>query len=144
MGTIIRYKFIVSLFNRIVLIHSAGGTILDALKIIESTETGIFKKILKSGIKKLQTGKQLEDMCSDPFFPPELKQMVKTASDTGNLGPPFQRIVMIYKRNLKTSSDKLGQVLEPISILIVGILVCVVMIATIYPIISATDSIGGK
>lgn len=141
-GMIIRYSFIVGLFNRLVLIHKAGVSLHDALKIVEATETGIFKITLRNGIKKVDRGKQLYEIFDDPFYPPQLCQMVRTATDSGKVDLTFQRIAEIYRRTLVSSSDRIAQVLEPLSLVLVGAVVTVVMLSVLYPIMSASSTVG--
>lgn len=141
-GTMLRYKFIVSLFNRIVLIHKAGGSLHEALNIVQETEKGTYRKILRTGIKKVERGKQLQDIFDDPLFPRELKQMVATASESGKIDQTFERIAQIYSRQLYVLSDKFAMVIEPASVILVGFVVGTVMMSVLYPIFSASDVVG--
>lgn len=141
-GPILRYRFIISFFSRLQLIHSAGVSLNDAMKIIEKTEDGTFREMIRRGIKKIDRGKQLEEIFNDPFYPPMLMQMVQTASMTGKLDVTFRQIAAIYKKDMKQQTDKVSAFLEPASLMIVGGVLLLVMLSVMYPIISATDTMG--
>lgn len=141
-GPIMRYRFIISFFSRLHLIHSAGLPLNDAMKIIEKTEDGVFRDVIRKGIKKLDRGKQLQDIFSDPIYPSMLMQMVHTGSIAGKLDATFRQIVQIYSKDLKQQTDKVSTVLEPVSLIVVGCVLTLVMLSVMYPIISATDTMG--
>lgn len=100
-------------------------------------------KILEVGLTK---GKHLSDTIESAnlsFFPGIFTKMLAVGERTGKLDEMFTYLAGYYDEEIETTSKNLTTLLEPILLVIVGLLVGFMAVAIISPIYQITGSIGG-
>jgi type IV pilus assembly protein PilC len=115
---------------------SAGIPITDALKLTTSSNT--FKKVIpeitrlnhqiKSGIPLHQAMQPMNQ------FPDLMIQMVKVGEESGRLGEMLSKIADIFESDIERTLKQLNQLLEPLIMLILGVLIGGLVIGMYLPI----------
>ncbi len=127
------------------LLLTAGVPIIDVLDISKNV---IISPKLKADIEYLKDslteGINLADaMKTRPkSFPSLLKQVIGVGEETGNLDKALEDISGHYEKKFTDIIKNLTVLLEPILIVLIGILVGVVLLSIIVPIYQLISQIG--
>ncbi len=98
---------------------------------------------LEAGLSK---GKSMGDTINASnltVFPSIFSKMVAVGEHTGKLDEMFTYLAEYYEEEIESLSKNLTTILEPILLVIVGLLVGFMAIAIIGPIYQITGNIGG-
>lgn len=120
----------------------SGIEVLDAMKemkIIMNNE--YFSKRFQYAIEEVNNGKKISRAIENTgLFPNLLIQMVRTGEETGSIPYALEKIGKYYQEVLDESIKKATSMLEPIVIVIMGLLVGVVLLAVMLPIFQMTTA----
>ena len=75
------------------------------------------------------------------FIPPMVRQMIATGEQTGNLGKVMTRLAEFYSRELNNRIAALSRAVEPIMLMVMGVVVGVVVASLILPIFKLSRAI---
>lgn len=75
------------------------------------------------------------------IFPPMLCEMITVGEETGNLEEVLNRVTEYYENQVEYSMKKLTAAIEPVLILIIGLIVVVCLLAVFIPMLEITSSI---
>lgn len=122
------------------LLVSAGLPILDSLSIVsEAIDNVIFREALKSASKQVERGVNLSvPLREDGNFPPILYQMVSVGEETGKLDEVLMKVSEFFENESETSVRNLTVALEPLIMVVLGVVVGALVIAIILPIYKLT------
>lgn len=76
------------------------------------------------------------------FIPFTVKQMIKTGDDTGNLSKVMARIADHYERELEKKLTLFARMVEPIMLLVMGVIVGLLVSSLILPIFKLSRAVG--
>ncbi len=132
-------------FARILaLLLKSGITIVDALEITGSTfENSAFRKSFYGAQDFVRKGGQLSDFLGmrKNFFPPLLIGIVKIGESTGNLEDNLIYLSDYYTEELDNHLRTMTTFLEPLLLLIMGMMVGFLALAIILPIYSISNGV---
>ncbi|SDC21676.1 type IV pilus assembly protein PilC [Sanguibacter gelidistatuariae] len=122
----------------------AGVPILQALDIVGETSGNV---VIANAIKDVQAsvrqGLPLTDpLAKHPVFPPMVVQMMAVGEDTGALDTMLEKIAEFYDQEVESTTEQLTSLIEPLMILVLGILIGGMIIALYMPIFSIFELIG--
>lgn len=135
-GPILR-KAIIARFSRTLSITlDAGLPIVDAMKsMINIMGNRTYKKGVTEICESISTGHQLSSsMEATKLFPNMVIQMVSVGEASGELASMLNNIANYYEEEVNTIADNLSTLLEPIIIVILGIIIGCFVIAMYLPI----------
>ena len=135
-GSIIR-KTIVARFARTLSTTSAAGVPLtDALEsVARAAGNVVYAKAISEIKEGLSTGQQMRTvMKRTGVFPGMVVQMVGIGEESGALEDMLGKIATIYEEEVDTAVDGLTTLLEPLIMLVLGIIVGGLVIAMYLPI----------
>ena len=124
--------------NLSVLIN-AGLPISEALKITaDVVGNDVYQKALERAQKRVIRGEEISLTLQDrpDLFHPLAIQMIRVGEQTGTLGDSLQKVVDFYQGEINRLVDNLSKVIEPVLILLLGVVVGVLVIGVYLPIIS--------
>lgn len=75
------------------------------------------------------------------IFPPMLCEMITVGEQTGNLEEVLNRVTEYYENQVEYSMKKLTSSIEPVMIMIIGLIVVVCLLAVFIPMLEITSSI---
>ncbi len=124
---------------------SAGVPILDTLKLVgESTTNMVFKKVIDDAKKKVEKGVPLsQPMMASETFPPIVGHMMKVGEETGKIDEVVDKVGKQFAREVDQMADNLTKLMEPIILLVMGVVVGVLAIAVYLPIFSLGSVVSG-
>ena len=137
-GDLIR-MYAITKFSRTLGILTASGTqILAALKIMRPVPGN---KVLERGIDtvrgQVEEGISLSKAMMDAkVFPDMLVQMTATGEETGQLDNMLARTADFYEQRVTAKDEGLSSLVEPIAIVILGLVIGLMLIALYLPIFS--------
>jgi len=114
---------------------SSGIPIVSAL---ESTKENVSNTVVQDAIDEIslgvQKGKGLsEQMKNYPFFPNLLVSMISIGEASGNMEEMLSKTANYYDEELDSAIGQLMTILEPMMILVVGLLIGVIVMALYFP-----------
>jgi type IV pilus assembly protein PilC len=115
---------------------SNGITLVDSLILLKNTFSNrIFKDATGDFQQAVQQGYKLSDqMRESELFPVMVIQMISVGEESGSLDEMLDHIAKIYAEDVETEIDGLSSILEPILIVVIGIILGAVIIALYMPI----------
>lgn len=146
-GKIIRESEITRFGSLFGSIYDSGMPINQALEIMPTTTTfKNYKKLYQFLDKRVMEGISLsrafrEYKNVEELFPSGVLQMISSAEKTGKLSETLFRIRDLYGQKLESSSKNLPIIIEPVLLILVGIGVAVLLIATMLPIYNLVNII---
>lgn len=92
----------------------------------------------------IQEGKNIsQPLGQHAVFPPMMIQMMAVGEETGNLPNLLKRIAEFYEDEVVTMAKNLTSIIEPLMLIIVGVLIGTILISLYMPIFTAVTQIGG-
>lgn len=124
----------------------SGVDITEALRIQrDSTQNLIYKDYITTLIKEVESGKTIVEGITSrhlKYFSKIAEKMVGVGEKTGKLDESFLYLGDFFEEETDNASKNFSTVLEPILLLIVGLVVAFLALAIITPIYQFTGSIG--
>lgn len=139
-------KVIVARFCRTLAnLLQSGLPILQALGVVERT---IGNAALKAEIEKAQKnvtdGKRLTDSFKGSnVFPPMVIQMMAVGEQSGNLDSLLVKVGDYYENEVAEATERLPKLIEPVMLVILGVVVGSIVLGVLLPMFSVMSSIGG-
>ena len=110
----------------------AGISINKALKITEDTVNNfVYKEIISNIEQRVSEGERMSQalLKHQDYFPPFIIQMIKVGEETGKLDKVLIEVVNFYQKEIKRTINLFSILLEPVVIIILGILVTLLAIS---------------
>lgn len=121
----------------------SGVPLLSALDIVRSivNNTNIAKAI-DNAIDQIEAGKSLSaQLGQSRWFPPIAVQMISAGEQSGKLEEMLYNIANVYEREAETQVTAMTSMLEPVMILIMGLIVGFIVISILLPIFEMNQMI---
>jgi len=113
-----------------------GMPLVDAIESAKGVVNNkIFKQFLENVKNNVIEGRSFSSgFVEVDFIPPILKQMITTGESTGNLPLVMGRVAQQYQKDLASKLDTLSKAIEPIMLIVMGVIVGVLVSSLILPI----------
>lgn len=120
-----------------------GVPITTALKASQGVVSNyIFVKFLEDIRNHVNEGRGIAiGFTNSPIVPPMVRQMVSTGEQTGNLGMVMSRVADFYERELTKRITVLSKSVEPIMLIVMGVVVGLIVVSLILPIFKLSRAI---
>jgi len=119
----------------------SGIPVVQGLEITSQTLRNMsYKKALAETSDKVQKGKSISDhLRTDRFlFPVTASKMIEVGEKTGNLEQTLLHLAEFYEKEIDNVTKNLSNILEPILLIVIGLVVGFIAIAIISPIYKLT------
>ncbi|MDH3643299.1 MAG: type II secretion system F family protein, partial [Gammaproteobacteria bacterium] len=137
--------FISGIFIQLYLVQSLrvlSLSLRNGVPIVESlhacrdvVDNGIFREFLRAVETRVMQGGKIGEGFTDSQIVPDLaKQMISVGEEAGNLGIVADRMAQFYQRELNKKLDRLAKIIEPVMLLVMGVVVGVIVSSLILPI----------
>ena len=126
-----------SRFNRTLeLLLKSGITILKAIEVaIPVVDNEIIKEQLKISYKELEQGGSFgKSLKNSKLFPTFMTNLIIVGEESGRLTDALSEIASTYERDTEETIKIMTNLLEPVMILIMGLIVGFIVIAMLLPI----------
>lgn len=124
---------------------TAGVTIDRSFDImINVIDNSVFKRALIDIKGDIMLGSRISEALKkhDKLFPNLVVRMMSIGESTGNLGEQLNYLSEYYLRKLDDISQKMGKMIEPIIIIVIGAIFLVIIIGLMSPIYDLISQIG--
>lgn len=117
---------------------SAGISLSEALDITGRTMKNIlFKRAIQEARVDVEQGANLsEPLFRCGLFPPMVPQMIKIGEETGNIDGMLTKAADYYEDEVEIATASLTTMMEPLIIVVLGVIVGVLVLAMYMPMIS--------
>ena len=143
-GMLIR-KLSISRFSRtLATLTKSGVAILQALEIAERTAGNeVFAKCIRNAADCVRNGETLADpLARNGEFPPMVTRMIAVGEKTGALEVMLEKVGDFYDAEVKALVDNLTSMIEPLLLVVMGIVVGGIIIGLFMPIMSLSQIVS--
>jgi len=136
-GEIIKESNLVLLFRSLESLMASGVSFPRAIEVTEKTLTNdVYRKSLEQMRPWLLQGINFSDSLKRfPFlFPAESQSMIEIGGRTGRLEESFVHVTSYYERSLRNRAKTMTSLIEPILMLVVGLVVGFIALSIFMPI----------
>lgn len=123
----------------------AGIPLSEALEITSRSMKNIhFKRALMAAKKEVEQGSNLsEPLKRSGLFPMMIPQMVKIGEETGNIDGMLMKAADYYEDEVEIATGSLTTLMEPLIIVVLGVIVAVLVLAMYMPMINMYQGMEG-
>ncbi len=142
--TIVKNLNIARFTNTLSTLLSSGMTVDTSLQIIvESTQNRLYKNAIQTLIVEVQKGKRMALILEyyPSLFPLLTSRMIAMGEQTGSLGETLKYLSEFYEEEIDSTMKNLGNILEPVLLMFIGVIVGTVAISILGPIYQITGSL---
>lgn len=144
-GLLLQNIQLTSLCRNLGLMLKSGITLVPALEIeYEASENLVYKEYVKRLINAAETGKELSEemrLHRFTFLPTIMTKMVGIGEKTGKLDETLLYLGDFFEEEVDETTKNLSTIIEPVLLLVIGLVVGFVALAIISPIYEITGSI---
>ncbi len=121
----------------------SGVPIVEAIQYAKGVIHHVeFEKVMEEAEKGLVRGvKFSQELKKSPLIPPMVVRMIETSEETGRTSEMLMSISEIYEEMLEKTISQFTNLLQPVMLLILGLLVGVVLLAVLLPLTDVSTMI---
>ena len=143
-GKLSQYYNVVNSMRTMSLLLKGDVRIVQALEIVSrSSENSLYRRCLESVTSEVAQGKRLSEQLENNtrLFPQLLTQMIAVGETTGDLSASLMYVSDMYEEELNDVTRNLTVLLEPILMVVMGLIVGFIAISIIAPIYGITQNL---
>lgn len=135
--------YLIQMMRIVALSLKNGVTLLDALALAKDAVRNVgFTRFLETLAQDITEGRKLANGFNNSLFiPPIVKQMITTGEETGNLALVSDRIADYFQQDLEKLLKLVTKAIEPIMLLVMGVVVGVLVSSLILPIFKLSHAV---
>jgi type IV pilus assembly protein PilC len=143
-GELLRKISVARFCRTLATLTSSGVPILDGLEITAKTAgNAIIEDAIMSVRKSVEEGKSIsEPLAATKVFPSMVAQMINVGEQTGALDQMLSKIADFYEDEVDTAVAGLMKLIEPILIVVLGVIIGTIVTAMYLPMYSILQQIG--
>lgn len=142
---LIVYNRLLALFAEQMRILTGAGITIDRSLAIVSDVIGneVFREALKNVREEIALGSRISDAIGkQSVFPSTLTKMIDIGESSGSLDSQFAYLSDIYLTRLDDISQKMGKIVEPLVIGVIGGLFAIIIMGLLLPIYDLVSKVG--
>ena len=124
---------------------SAGVPIIRSLDITAGVVSNIrFREAAREAGREIQKGAPLHTILAghEDIFPPLVTQMIAVGEETGKISDLLIRVALFFEEEVASITKNLSAVIEPILMVVIGVIVGIFAISVLQPIYTSLGNIG--
>lgn len=123
---------------------SAGVPLIQALMLVSDTANNyILSKAIEETVQGLENGRSFSSSIEKfDMFPPMVKNMIVIGESSGNMSAMLGTVAEFYDEEVKEASENLAAAIEPLMILILGVVIGGMLMALYMPMFSIMNTIS--
>ena len=124
----------------------SGVPILEVMEIVgETSGTSVMEKAIKNVSTDVEKGDPMTTaMAKEKIFPPMLLRMLSAGEQTGKIDVMFEKMADFWDEEVEATLDALTSLIEPLLIVVLGVIVGGIVIAMFLPIFKLNDVVSGS
>lgn len=121
----------------------SGVTLLSALRIVRNiVNNTLLAEAIDNAMEKIEAGKDLATpLGQSRWFPPIAVQMISVGEQSGELENMLKKVAETYERETEAQITAMTSMLEPVMILIMGVVVGFIVVSILLPIFEMNQMI---
>ena len=123
---------------------SSGVLLIEAMEITQRVlgNSVLIEKMNKS-IDSIKQGRGLTQTIAEmQYFPKLVISMIKTGEESGNLDFTLEKAAAFYEEQLDVQIQKLTTFIEPLIMVVLGVVVAFIIVSVLYPMMSVYQNMG--
>jgi type IV pilus assembly protein PilC len=143
-GSIV-HKAILARFSRTLASLLEGGIpVIQAIQEAGNTSGSILvQEAIKESAVKIEQGGNISDSLKDNYlFPLIMIQMITVGEESGRLTYMLDKVAEFYEDEVETMSKRITALIEPVMLVVVGLIIGIMLIALYVPIFSVISQLG--
>lgn len=145
LNMIVWYRFIAYFLASVALLLERGVQLVPALYVVaQSMDNVVFKNYVQVLAGKVNAGRSLSaslQEVSPAQFPIELIALVHVGENSGTLDILLKKAAVRYQNQVKRSLSRLTSLVQPILMIVLGLLVLLLIFAIYLPIIELSNAV---
>jgi type IV pilus assembly protein PilC len=124
---------------------TSGVPILQAMETVAGAiDNETFTEVIMKARARVREGDPIgEPLEKSGLFPPMVIQMISIGEETGALDQMLAKVADFYESEVETQLQSLAAALEPLMIVVLGVIVGFIVIAMFMPLIQIVSSLSG-
>ncbi|MEK7512958.1 MAG: type II secretion system F family protein, partial [Patescibacteria group bacterium] len=145
LGGLFQKLFIARFAESARVLIQGGLTIPQAIEISSHTVGNtVYEDILHGAAQNVRKGVPLSQaLRGSRYFPPLVSQLVAVGEATGRLENLLMRVSQFYTRQVDDAVSNLVELIQPILLVVIGLMVAGLFAAILLPLYSMTQTFGG-
>ena len=121
----------------------SGVPLLSALKIVRNiVNNTLIAEVVDNAMEEVEAGANLATpLAQSPWFPPIAIQMISVGERSGELEHMLEKIADVYEGEAESQITAMTAMLEPVMILVMGVVVGFIVISILLPIFEMNQMI---
>jgi general secretion pathway protein F len=122
----------------------AGVPLISALQIVRNIVNNvIIADVIDTAVEEIQAGKGLASpLAQSRWFPSIVVQMIFVGEQSGELETMLGKVADTYERDVESQIMAMTSMLEPVMILLMGLIILFIVISILLPIFEMNQMIG--
>jgi len=140
----INNKMAVARFGRMLgSLLKSGVPLISALQIVRNiVDNVLIADVIDNTVDEIQEGKSLASpLAQSRWFPPIVVQMISVGEQSGELEAMLSKIADTYDRDVESQIMAMTAMLEPVMILVMGLIVGFIVVSILLPIFEMNQMI---
>ncbi len=141
-GNLIRKIYLARFANTMRLLVSTDTPLLHAIALVRQMIHfyPVEQSLLEVEQDLLRGNSLHQSLARYPFYPPKLVQLVKVGEEVNRLDHFFEKIASQYTEEVEYQTQTISSVLEPLIIIVLGVVVGAILIAMYLPMFQLSNS----
>jgi type IV pilus assembly protein PilC len=138
-------KSVIARFTRTLATLLEGGIpVVQALESAGPTSgSDVLNEIVQLATKRIEEGKSIAlTLEQSDVFPPMVTHMIAVGEESGSLPELLNKVAEFYEQEVETTTRGLNALIQPIALVVIGLLIGGMLIALYSPIFSAVATSG--
>ncbi|MCA9395742.1 MAG: type II secretion system F family protein [Candidatus Omnitrophica bacterium] len=140
-GSLLKDAIIARISVNLAILIRSGVNFVQALDVTAKTSGNrVFENALQKIMEEVKSGVMLsEAMMNQPLFSVMMTQMLTVGEEIGKIDEMLSKIGEYYESRVNVFADRLGTLIEPAIMVIVGTIVGILVIAMFLPMFTMSD-----
>ena len=123
---------------------SAGVSVIESMNLVKQVvDNRVFELAIQDATKQIENGISISDSLKNTgVFPPIMIQLLTTGEETGEIDNLSLKAADFYTKQVNAIVDRLTSLIEPMLIVIVGVVVGTIIVVTYLPIFAMGDALS--
>ncbi len=122
----------------------SGVSIMDSMGLLEKVvDNRVFEISIQKATKNIENGINISTALKETgVFPPIMIQLLSTGEETGEIDSLALKASDFYAKQVAATVDRLTSIIEPLLIVLVGVVIGAIVIVTYLPIFQFGSALG--
>ncbi|ADI01957.1 type II secretion system F family protein [Syntrophothermus lipocalidus] len=141
-GNVVRNVVTVRFASTAAMVFRSGIPVLPALELLrENAGNEVAARALDKAVEGVRRGDTIAyHLATTGYFDPLVVQMIRVGEETGSLDEIMQQMADFYEKEAQTGIAQLMSLLEPVMVLIMGLVVGTIVLSVMFPLFDLVSS----